>query len=160
MNALNEEANAELRNKTQLDKVLNELKRNQNQLSLRLRELEGVRIEEPIDMAVFEEEIAKINAEIVTYEQQRQQIETDSGDVKAEFESARAELDQMTNDMKNKMETAEELRRSFDKMELDRTRLTESVKYYKNLYNDSIATESQFDVKIGKERVDLEVGDA
>lgn len=123
----------------------------------KLRDIESIAIPEPLDIAVFEDEINRLEKEIDEVKDQIKRIDEGSNDLRENFERAKEEFERLENEKKDIIKEANEAKTEYETSRQELTKSEDAVKYYKGLYNDILQKEVQINEKIKTEKISLKV---
>ncbi len=133
---LNQELVKNKQSKDQNEKQLSQIRREINSLKNKLEEVKNIQIPEPVDLAVYEEELNKIQIEKENISKQIESIETNSGLSVNEFENAEIHKNKCDEEVKHYDATVEELKSSHNRFTEERDTLQEEIKHYRKLLDD------------------------
>lgn len=122
-----------------------------------MREIESIVIPEPLDIAVFEDEIARLEKEMDDCKYQIEHIEESTNSVREEFESGKRNVDKNEEEKKELKKAIDEIKIELADTEQERTKHEEAVQHYVRLYEEIVAKESDLDTKINTEKNELVV---
>ena len=112
-------------------------------LESQLREAQNIHIPEPIDLAVFEDEIEKITSDIDEIDNTIQSIEAGSAEKKTEYDRANAEKIKSDEESKQYNDQIDQIKSGFSDIENKRGSSKEAIKHYKNLLNQLVESEEK-----------------
>nr|QNH68115.1 structural maintenance of chromosomes protein 6 [Brachionus koreanus] len=119
--------------KSQNDKQIDHMRREQLQLNHKLKEVESINIPEPVDIKVFEDEIEQLEEEVDAIRKQIDQVEENSVEKKTQFEQARAEMEKNELEMNEISQRIDQLKEKFNQFDKERSEYKDAVGYYKKL---------------------------
>ena len=125
-------------------------------LNAQLRDAQNIHIPEPIDLAVFEDEIENMSTEIAEIEQNISRIEANSFENKTEYEKALNEKTKADEEHKKYTEQIDKIKGGFTDIENKRGSSKEAIKHYKNLLNQLIETERPVEQRLAECKGELE----
>lgn len=156
MASITEQINSNKQLKSQNDKQLDSLRREQLQLNNKLKEAESINIPEPVDIKVFEDEIEQLESEINETSEQIRKVEEDSSEKKLEYEKARKEMEKNETEINKISENIDLLKEKFNQFEKDRAGHKEAVNYYKKLLKEIEPKEKDIDTRYQAENAELQ----
>ncbi len=135
---VNEDLSKNKQLKQQSEHQTSLLKKEINNLKIKLDEAKNIHIPEPANLAVFEDEINRLEMEINGFREQIQNIENNSGASMAEFENATNEKQRCDLKWRELQENIETITESIRKIETDRSSKQEAVKHYQKILDDQL----------------------
>ena len=133
---LNEELSKVKKLKEQSEIQMNSLKKEIYSLRFQLDEAKNIHIPEPANLAVFEEEINRLQTEINGFKEQIQEIQNNSGVSIADYENATHEKQRCDLKMQEIHKKIDEVKESINKIETERAGKMEAVKHYQKILDD------------------------
>lgn len=139
----------------QLEKQNDALRREIMSKRNKLKQAESIKIPEPPDIAYFEQQVKEAEEEIDGLAAKKQEIEANTGDLKATFEQAAAHREALLRELGDQSDQVEKLREAFKKAENDESKHKEAIEHYKRLLKDLVAKEAEKDKLIALKESEL-----
>lgn len=114
-------------------------------------------IPEPLDIAVFEEEINRLEREISELEEKIKKIDEGSNDLRRNFEQAQESYNALDEEKTKIVQEVNDAKVEYEQSRQDLSKCEESIKYYREKFNEIVAKEKVIEQKLGEERIALEV---
>lgn len=110
-----------------------------------------------MDIAVFEDEIERLDKEMEEIQAKVDQVKTDSKDVIASFEQATEEKNKSDAEVEDLVKEANAINSDIQQLNQEKAKSKEANKYYANLYKEIEDKEKALQAKMQAQKVDLEV---
>jgi chromosome segregation ATPase len=115
----------------------------------KLRDAESVKIPEPVDLVVFEEEIQVFERDIEGHQKRIEQINADTHDLKEQFDAAKGAMQEYEEKKKRLTEQIEEVQRAYKQYSEQKTEKEEAVKHYERMLSELCRSkEEEIDSKL------------
>ncbi len=131
------------------ENVLDTLRRKIANLRYQLKEADDIKIPEPVDLAVFEEEINKLSSEIDEIKNTVQTILDNNEETTNEYQKASENRNKIDAEWQKHNDFVDKIRSTHSKHDEDKSVANEALVHYKNLLNNVIAqiTEKENEIK-------------
>lgn len=120
--------------KSQNDKQLEDIQRNQHKLHQKLKQAEAIQLQVPLDLIAFKEEMSKLDEEIKEIRNTIEKFNSNSSDIKAAYDEAKKRIN-------NFLEEKNCARKDYEEMQKKYKHFTETKDSLKDLidgYNEQL----------------------
>jgi len=127
-------SNADLKRSN--DSILDSLRLNIANWNYKIKSQKEISVPEPVDLAVYEEEIAKLQTDIEKIQEQIETVNENSKDLKKKFEEANENRMKSDKEIEEQTESNERFKNEYAQSEMDKEKAKDAVDHYKSLHND------------------------
>lgn len=132
------EINTNKQKKEQSEREFSKIKKELAVLRSQLEEAKNIHIPEPVNLAVYEEELNKLESEMSGILKQIDSIETNSGMSKSEYDNAASEKQKWDKEIQDLQTQIDEMKSNYQKIDDERSTHQDAVKHYKKQLDDQM----------------------
>lgn len=139
-----------------IEKELEQMRRAKMQMENKLRDVESIKIPEPVDLMVFEDEIRGIESEIAEARTRIEAINANTSELKESFDRAKRELVEFEEENKRNSEKIDQVRSMYNNLETERDRHKEAIAHYKKFLEQEVPKEREIEKNLATEQAKLD----